>query len=235
MAIRPETLTLRGMSEDLLERIEVETGPSPTHAVLWLHGLGASGHDFEGLLPYLDLSGTAPTRFVFPHAPSMPVTLNHGMVMPAWYDILSMDLKRRADEDGVRASAARLTDLIRHENERGIPSERIVLAGFSQGGAVAVHAGLRHPETLCGIMALSTYLVCDETLDAERSPANRATPIFQAHGTYDPMVPVDRGVGLRERLVGLGYDVRYHDYPMQHEVCPDEIVDISAWLRERLT
>jgi phospholipase/carboxylesterase len=222
------------MSEALLNCVEIE--PSGTHraSVLWLHGLGADGHDFEPIVPELGLDEALGIRFVFPHAPRIPVTLNGGFVMPAWYDIEEMDLKRRHDEAGIRASAAQIEALIAREKAKGIPAEKILLAGFSQGGAIAVFTGLRHAERLAGIVALSTYLVCEEKLDEERSEVNAGLPVFQAHGTLDPMVPHERGSALRERLEALGYPVQWHEYPMQHQVCLEEIQAIGRFLSERL-
>jgi phospholipase/carboxylesterase len=223
------------MNDALLPCVEVEPPSGPaTGSVVWLHGLGADGHDFEPLVPYLGPGDDHRIRFVFPHAPRIPVTINMGFVMPAWYDIVQMDLRRAHDESGVRASQARVEALLARELQRGVPASRIVLAGFSQGGAVAVHTALRHPERLAGVLALSTYLVCEDSLEAERSAANRDVPLFQAHGTADPMVPVDRGVAARDRLRELGYDVTWKTYPMEHQVHPDEIRDIGAWLGERL-
>lgn len=224
---------------ELLERVEIHPAggaSSADRAVIWLHGLGADGHDFEPVVPYLGLAEDLKqsTRFVFPHAPRRPVTINMGMVMPAWYDIQQTDLRRQYDEAGVRASAAQVRALIAHENGRGVPTERIVLAGFSQGGAIALFEGLRHPETLAGIMALSCYLVGEDSLDQQRHPANQATPIFQAHGDLDPMVPIARGQEARERLVASGYRVDWHTYPMGHQVHPDEITEIGAWLNRVL-
>jgi len=216
----------------VLPCVEIEPAGPARFSVIWLHGLGADGHDFEPIVPELGLEDAA-VRFVFPHAPAIPVTINGGMVMPAWYDITNLDLARRHDEAGIRRSAAALERLVEREHARGVPSGRIVLAGFSQGGAVALHAALRHPEPLLGIVALSTYLVLAETLEAERSQANLRTPIFQAHGTFDPMVQVERGRSSYERLAALGYDVVWHDYPMQHQVCWEEIRDLSAWLCAR--
>ncbi len=220
---------------ELLPSVEIEPrSGAATHSVVWLHGLGANGHDFEPIVPELGLPADAAVRFVFPHAPQIPVTLNMGMVMPAWYDIQEMDLRRRHDEAGIRRSAQQVAALLARENQRGVSDERIVLAGFSQGGAIALFQGLRHPQTLAGILALSTYLVCEESLDAEASAANRATPILQMHGDYDPMVTPDRGAACRDALSVRGYAVDYRTYPMQHAVCMEQIVDIGAWLGERL-
>ncbi len=221
---------------ELLPAVELEPScgaESARHSVLWLHGLGADGHDFEPIVPELGIPDEAAVRFVFPHAPSQPVSINMGMVMPAWYDIVSVDLGRKHDEAGIERSALALRALIRRENERGVPSERIILAGFSQGGAIALHTGLRFEEPLLGIVALSTYLVCEERLAEERSAANAGVPIFQAHGTLDPMVVPERGVAARERLRALGYGVDWHEYPMQHQVCVEEIQELSKWFRAR--
>jgi len=226
---------VRAMSE-LLSCVELEppNGNAATAAVLWLHGLGADGHDFVEAVPHLGL-GEAPVRFVFPNAPAIPVTLNAGMVMPAWYDIRDMDLRRRHDEAGIRRSAEQIEALIAREvDDRGVPAERIVLAGFSQGGAMALHVGLRHRARLAGIVALSTYLVSEDSLGEEVAAANRETPIFQAHGTVDPMVAVERGAAARDRLRAMGYEVAWHDYPMAHQVCLEELEAIGAFLRERL-
>jgi phospholipase/carboxylesterase len=163
------------------------------------------------------------------------VTLNMGMKMRAWYDILDLDLDRRHDEEGIRKSATQIEALIQREKDRGIPSNRIILAGFSQGGAIALHVGLRHEEPLAGVMALSTYLVCEETIEAECSKANGDVPIFQAHGSSDPMVTPDRGEAARARLTELGHDVEWRTYPMPHSVCDEEIVDIATWIRSRFT
>ncbi|MAG63113.1 carboxylesterase [Candidatus Woesearchaeota archaeon] len=222
------------MTTQLLDCVEVEPQAEATAAIIWLHGLGADGHDFPPIVPELGLPEGHGIRFVFPHAAQIPVTVNGGMVMPAWYDILGMDFERRVDEEGVRASAERIELLMDRERGRGIPSERILLAGFSQGGAIALHVGLRSPETLAGIVALSTYIACDANLDEERSPANHGIPIFQAHGSMDPMVPMALGQAARERLEGLEYCVEWHEYPMQHQVCLEEIQALGAWLRERL-
>ena len=222
------------MTTQLLDCVEVEPEAEANAAIIWLHGLGADGHDFPPIVPELGLPNGHGVRFVFPHAEPMPVTVNGGMVMPAWYDILGMDFERRVDEAGVRASAARIEHLVDRERKRGIASGRILLAGFSQGGAIALHVGLRSQEALAGIVALSTYIACDANLDEERSPANHEIPIFQAHGSMDPMVPMALGQAARERLEGLGYSVDWHDYPMQHQVCTEEIQALGAWLQERL-
>lgn len=216
--------------DDLLETIEHQTGDAPTTSVIVLHGLGADGSDFVPLVQELDLRAIGPVRFVFPHAPTMPVTINGGYEMRAWYDILGADLVRREDEAGLRASQRRVAALIDRERQRGVPAERIVLAGFSQGCAMALLTGLRYPERLAGIVGLSGYLPLPAQLDAERHDANRLVPIFLAHGTADPVVPMARALASRETLRGLGYDVEWHDYPMPHSVCVEEIGDLNAWL-----
>jgi phospholipase/carboxylesterase len=202
--------------------------------VIWLHGLGADGHDFEPIVPYLGLDEQLRVRFVFPHAPKRPVTLNMGMIMPAWYDIRAGDLRRDHDVHGIADSAEHVRALIAREHDRGIPFERIVLAGFSQGGAMALYVGLRHPEKFAGILALSSYLILEDGLESEASRANRDTQIFQAHGQWDPMVPLERGAAARDRLSALDYDVQWTTYPMAHEVCPQEIEDVGIWLTRRL-
>ena len=214
----------------LLPRVELESAPHPTAAVIWLHGLGADGHDFAGLVPELDLSNCPPIRFVFPHAPSMPVTVNGGYVMPAWYDILGPDLVSQQDAAGIQASERAIVALIAQEVARGIPAERIVLAGFSQGCAMALHTGLRLPQRLAGIMALSGYLPLADRFTAERHPANAQTPVFMAHGTQDPVVVIARGEASRDALAALGQPVEWHSYPMPHSLHPREISDVSAFL-----
>ncbi|MEM1451697.1 MAG: dienelactone hydrolase family protein [Planctomycetota bacterium] len=221
-------------SSSLLDCVVLEPGRPANASVVWLHGLGASGHDFPPIVPELGLPKDHAVRFVFPHAPAIPVTVNGGMVMPAWYDILGMDFDRRVDEAGVRRSAESARALLEREKASGIPADRIVLAGFSQGGAIALHEGVRHPERLAGILALSTYLACDCDIEGERSEANAATPILQCHGTQDPMVTPAMGEAARERLTALGYEVEWHTYPMAHQVCAEEIDEIGRWLRARL-
>ena len=218
----------------LLPRVELESAPNPSAAVIWLHGLGADGHDFAGLVPELDLSHCPPIRFVFPHAPSMPVTVNGGYVMPAWYDILGPNLISQQDAAGIQSSERAIVALIAHEVARGIPADRIVLAGFSQGCAMALHTGLRLPQHLAGIMALSGYLPLADRLAAERHPANAQTPVFMAHGTQDPVVVIARGEASRDTLAALGQPVQWHSYPMPHSLHPQEISDISAFLAQVL-
>jgi phospholipase/carboxylesterase len=215
---------------DRLEAIEIETAESPGASVIWMHGLGADGHDFVDVVPELGLPARPGVRFVFPHAPMRPVTINGGYVMRAWYDIRDDGGVRREDAAGVRASQKAIEALIAREKERGVPAAAIVLAGFSQGGAMALHTALRHPERLAGVMALSCSLPLAEALAAEAAPANRDVPIFMAHGTHDPMIPMARALRARETLAGLGYRLEWHEYPMPHSVCLDEIRDISAWL-----
>jgi phospholipase/carboxylesterase len=216
-------------TQDLLDAIEIESAPSPTAAVIWLHGLGADGHDFVDIVPMLGLKALG-TRFVFPHAPMRPVTINGGAVMRAWYDVRGDAGVRREDEAGVRESQQRIEALIAREKTRGIPAGRIVLAGFSQGGAMALQTGLRHPERLAGIMALSCFLPLTDTVAAEVAPANRDVPIFMAHGTHDPLIPLARARHAYELLTSLGYRIEWHEYPIPHSVSPTEIRDISAWL-----
>jgi len=221
----------------LLEAVEIESGKNPTAAVIWMHGLGADGNDFVPIVNEIELDGAPAIRFVFPHAPMRPVTINNGYVMRAWYDVSFGDLEgqsRLADERGVRESQAHITALIEREAKRGVGAEHIVLAGFSQGGAIALQTGLRYPRKLAGVMALSTYLPLAESLLQEAAPANKTTPIFMAHGTYDPVVPLMMGAGSMTLLTGLGYAVEWRQYPMPHSVCPEEIQDIGAWLQKIL-
>lgn len=218
---------------DMLRTVEAETGRPVRASVIWLHGLGADGHDFEPIVPYLGTEELG-VRFVFPHASRRAVTINMGLIMPAWYDILGLEAGSGVDEKGMRASASQVEALVAREKERGVPAARIVLAGFSQGGVIALFVALRHAETLAGAMALSTYLPDVASRDGELSAANAALPVFQAHGEADPMIPVERGEQARDRLLALGHPVVFKSYPMQHEVCPDEIADVAAWLRERL-
>lgn len=211
--------------------VEIEPATRADAAVIWLHGLGASGHDFEPIVPELNLPASMAVRFVFPHAPEMPVTINGGWVMPAWYDILAMDLERVVDEQQLQASADAVTRLIEREIARGIDSRRIVLAGFSQGGAVAYQAALSFDRPLGGLMALSTYFATHASLQPH--PANRALPIHLFHGSHDPVVQEQMGLLALERLRAMGYQPGYSSYPMEHEVCWQEIGDISGWLQLR--
>ena len=218
----------------MLEAVEIETGRNPTGTVIWLHGLGADGHDFAPIVPQLVAPEERPLRFVFPHAMVRPVTVNGGMSMRAWYDILGFNRGIPHDEVGIRASDAEVIALIRRENERGIRSSHIVLGGFSQGGAISLFSGPRYPDRLAGIMGLSCYMLLEDLLPAERTRANYQTPIFLAHGTQDPVVEVRRGDEARQLLEAGGYPVEWHTYPMPHSVCPQEIGDIAAWLRKVL-
>lgn len=213
---------------ELLDAIEIETAKNPSASVIWLHGLGADGNDFAPIVPALHLPRAA-IRFVFPHAPVQPVTINGGMRMRAWYDITDGAI-RREDESGVRASQTLIEALIAREKERGTAANRLVLAGFSQGGAIALQTGLRHSERVAGIMALSTYLPIADKFAAEASKPNRDAPIFMAHGSYDPVIPLARAEQSRGLLQSLGYKVEWREYPMPHSVCPEEVGDISAWL-----
>lgn len=221
------------MSQNTLEAIEVETGAKPAASVIWMHGLGADGNDFVPIVHELDLSGAPDIRFVFPHAPMQPVSINNGYVMRAWYDVRWGDLEGRtkhADEHGVRASQAAIVQLIEREISRGSAAANIVLAGFSQGGAVALQTGLRYPQKLAGVMALSTYLPLAESFAQEASAENRKIPIFMAHGLDDGVIQHAVGTQSRDVLEQNGYDVEWHEYPMQHSVCLDEIRDIGLWL-----
>ena len=222
------------MPVDLLEAIEIETAPKPDAAVIWMHGLGADGHDFEPIVPELRLSAATRVRFVFPHAPLRPVTINQGHVMRAWYDIRALAGVRREDEAGVRQSARQIEALLARERQRGIAPGRLVIAGFSQGGAMALHVGLRHPDRLAGILALSCYLPLANTLDTERSPANRDVPIFWAHGLHDPMIPQAMAEQGRAQLGELGYRIDWHQYPIPHSVSAEEIADVARWLERVL-
>ena len=219
----------------LLDCITIESAPNPTAAIIWMHGLGASGDDFAAIVPELNLTSCPAIRFVFPHAPAVPVTLNGGYVMPAWYDIFGTELGagavRQEDAKGIKKSQQDIEALIAHEVARGIHPSKIVLAGFSQGCAMALHVGLRHPAKLAGIMALSGYLPLASTVATERSAANANTLIYMAHGTQDPVVILSRAEASRDVLASLGYSIQWHTYPMPHSVHPREIADISAFLK----
>ena len=212
----------------LPEAVEVTTGRNPVGSVIWLHGLGADGHDFEPIVPELRLPADLPLRFVFPHAPLRPVTINGGMSMRAWYDILSLDTAGRADTKGVLESTALLEALVDREIERGIEPGKIVLAGFSQGGAIAINAALHAKRRLAGLMALSTYIPLPAEVSA--SAGYRDLPVFMAHGSFDPMLPMQWGRASADTLTEAGFAVEWHDYPMAHAVCPEEIMDIRTWL-----
>ena len=210
--------------------VEIETGPKPTATVIWLHGLGDDGHGWSEVVPALGIPRPLAVRFLFPHAPVMPVTINNGYPMRAWYDIRENDFNNRADLEGVRRSQALVEAMIARETTRGIPARRVVLAGFSQGGAIALHAGLRHPERLAGIVALSAYLIAPASLATEASDANRDIPIFMAHGTLDPVVQFRWAELSRQALVAAGYAVEWRTYPMPHSAVPEEIAAIGAFL-----
>ena len=210
------------------DTVEVVTGEKPTGSIIWLHGLGADGHDFEPIVGQLRLPDSLALRFVFPHAPVRPVTINGGMAMRAWYDILSFDSEGRADRDGLLQSSALLEALVSREIDRGIPSQKIVIAGFSQGGAVAIHTALQSQHNIAGLMALSTYMALPD--DVENAVARKDLPIFMAHGNFDPVLRLEWGRSSADKLIASGYDVEWHSYPMAHAVCPQEIADISAWL-----
>ncbi|MEM1091764.1 MAG: alpha/beta fold hydrolase [Pseudomonadota bacterium] len=217
-----------------LESVTVETGAAPTCCVIWLHGLGADGHDFEPVVPQLKWAEAPDVRYIFPHAPIQPVTINGGMQMRAWYDILGLDLESRVDEGGIRASAGQVQAILDEQIEKGISSDRIVLAGFSQGGAVALMLGLTYAKPLAGIIALSTYLPLTEQLEDERSTENANTPIFWGHGRVDPVVAYGLGEMSAARLRQWGYSVGWHDYPVAHGVHPQEISDLRDWLQSCL-
>lgn len=219
-------------ASELLACVETQTGPHPERAVIWLHGLGADGHDFEPIVPELGLRQAV--RFVFPHAPVRPVTLNQGYRMRAWYDIIGLDRRAAQDEAGIRQSAGQIEALIAREGARGVPPERIVLAGFSQGGAIALHTGLRQDAALAGVMALSTYLPLEAQFAQERTAASQNVPVFMAHGTADPVLACALGEHSRDLLESLGYPVEWHAYPMAHQVCLEEIHAVSAWLQRVL-
>jgi phospholipase/carboxylesterase len=217
----------------MLEHIELCTGPDPKGTVIWMHGLGADGWDFVTIVRELQLPEDLPLRFIFPHAPTRPVTINNGYVMRAWYDIAMMELQRLPDERGIRESQKQIEELLDREYSRGIASDKIVLAGFSQGGAIALQTGLRHAKPLGGILALSTYLTLGDSLAAEASPANKEIPILMVHGSEDPVVPMALAEQSRDTLKQHGYGVRWLDYPMPHSVCMEEVVAISEWLTDR--
>ncbi len=224
------------MTTQLLETVEIESGANPTAAVIWMHGLGADANDFVPIVKELDLSNCPAIRFVFPNAPQIPVTLNGGYIMRAWYDIAAAgtDINKREDGTGLRQSQQQINALIARENARGIPTDKIILAGFSQGCAMSLQTGLRHPQKLAGIMGLSGYVPLADKVATERHAANQDTPIFLVHGTSDPVIPIQRAQQSRDLLLSLGYSIEWHDYWMQHSVSPQEIIDIGNWLRKVL-
>lgn len=213
----------------------LETGENPEHAVVWLHGLGADGHDFEPIVPQLSSASRRPVRFIFPHAPVRPVTINAGMAMRAWYDILGAEIDREQDAAGIHESVGLIDALLDEQIDAGIAPGNIVLAGFSQGGAIALRCGLARPQTLCGLIGLSTYLVEAKTLDEWASEAGRSMPVFMGHGSHDPIVGVDLGEASAKRLKAAGYEVAWQTWPMPHAVCPEEIEALDGWLEQRLS
>jgi phospholipase/carboxylesterase len=218
----------------MLDTHVIETGPDPRTTLIVLHGLGADGHDFVPICGELNLQALGAVRYVFPHAPERPVTINNGHVMRAWYDILGVDLVRREDEAGLRESQRQIAELIDRERARGVPAERIVVMGFSQGCAMALMTALRYPERLGGAVGLSGYLPLAATTAAERAAANADLPLFLAHGSQDPVVALARGTASRDALQALGHAVEWHDYPMPHSVCMEEIQHLNAWLLKQL-
>ena len=218
-----------------LQVLEAQTGENPVATILIMHGLGADGRDFVPIAEQLDLSSVGPVRYLFPNAPSIPVTVNGGYVMPAWYDILASDLVKREDEVGLRRSQAQIEELISNEKARGIPANRIVVAGFSQGCAMSLMVGLRHAETLAGIVGMSGYLPLAATMADEHSAASLETPIFMAHGTRDGVVALPRATASRDALAIMGYAIEWHEYAMEHSVCPQEVLDLEAFLKRVLT
>ncbi len=234
-AVNMRCFTLLGEAAvDTAETVELGGGEKPDGTVIWLHGLGADGHDFEPIVAELDLDEQADLRFVFPHAPVRPVTINAGVPMRAWYDVISLDRAGPQDEAGIRDSAATLKRLIEREHDRGVDYDRIVLAGFSQGGAIAIHTAMRFPEKLAGLMALSTWMPLEATIDTEvmQCPETqpRDLPVLMAHGSFDPMLPISEGQNARDIMQKAGFDVQWHDYPMAHAVCAEEIAEIRSWL-----
>ncbi len=217
--------------QESAEAVVLASATPATASVIWLHGLGADGHDFVPIVPELRLPASLAVRFVFPHAPMRPVTINNGMRMRAWYDIKDLSASGVPDEAGIRDSAAILAKFIQRERDAGIEARRIVIAGFSQGGAIALHAALRHPERLAGVMALSAYIPLRSALAAEAASANRDIPILMCHGRFDPVLPMQLGSASRDLLRAAGYAVEWREYPMQHQVCLEEIQDISGWLQ----
>ena len=219
------------MTTELLASIEVETGNDPTHSIIWLHGLGADGNDFVSIVDELHLPPEKSIRFIFPHAPQRPVTINGGYIMRAWYDIYHVDFNHRQDDTGIHASQKEIDTLIDRERQRGIITRNIVLAGFSQGGALVLQTGLRQSQPLAGIIALSCYLPLANTLTSEASSANAGIPILMTHGIHDSVIPITYAIASRDKLLTAGYAVEWHEYPMAHSVCSQEIADIGYWLR----
>lgn len=221
-------------SDPALETVEISSGQNPSAAVIWLHGLGADGHDFEPIVPQLAWPGAPDIRYVFPHAPVRPVTINGGMAMRAWYDILTLTSERGHDREGVVDSVNQVAGLLQREIANGIPPERIIIAGFSQGGAVALQLALRYPRSLAGVVALSSYMLFADRIESQRSEANARLAAFVAHGTVDPVVPIAMGESAAKQLESMGHPVEWHTYPMAHAVCPEEIQHLRDWMRTRL-
>jgi len=217
----------------IIEHIELVTGADPKGTVIWMHGLGADCWDFVSVVKELGLPADLPLRFIFPQAPARAITINNGQVMPGWYDISMAELHRKPDEAGVRQSQASIDQLVAREIGRGIAAEKIILAGFSQGGAIALQVGLRHRESLGGILALSTYLTLEDSLAVEATIANTNIPILMAHGTQDPLIPLSLALASRAKIEARGYKVDWHEYPMPHSVCMEEIEDIGVWIQAR--
>lgn len=222
------------MTQATLDFIEHKTSDNPTHAIIWLHGLGADGNDFVPMVEAIQLPAHASLHFIFPHAPAMPVTLNGGMVMPAWYDIYSLDREAKQDAAGIKKSAAQIEQLIDYLMAAGYKSEQIFIAGFSQGGAMALYTGLCYPKRLAGIIALSCYLPIADEFEKNRSEANNNTPIFLAAGEIDPVVPIHFSRQSKRKLLSLNYQIAWHHYPMEHQVCPQEVADLQAWLEKQI-
>lgn len=222
------------MPTNYLDCIEVEPSQTAKASIIWLHGLGADGHDFEAIVPQLRISPELAIRFIFPNAPIRAITINNGYRMSGWYDITGNDFRAREDIEGIQQSADSIAALIKRENERGVPTHKIIVAGFSQGAAIALHTGLRYPETLAGILALSGYLPLAHTLPTEASAANRKTSIMMAHGQFDPMVQLKWAEHSRDYLLHLNYTVSWHTYPMEHAVCGEEILQIANWIKQVL-
>lgn len=235
IAVKSALSQHKPMPNQELTTVVIEPQGNPRSAIIWMHGLGADAHDFEPIVPHLQIPPQLGLRFIFPNAPVRPVTVNGGMAMRAWYDILGMDIPRSEDAAGVRASAELITALIEEQKNQGIPAERIVLAGFSQGGAMALHTGLRYPQRLAGILALSCYIPLVNTLAEERHSANHGLPIFMAHGSFDPVIPIQYGRASKQHLTELGYSIESHEYPLGHEVNLEEIKAIGNWLKNVLS
>ena len=217
----------------IIQHLELTTGAEPKGTIIWMHGLGADCWDFVSIVKELGLPADLPLRFIFPQAPSRPITINNGQVMPGWYDISMAELQRKPDEAGVRQSQAAIVELIAREVGRGIAADKIILAGFSQGGAIALQTGLRYREALGGIMALSTYLTLDDSLAAEATIANANIPIFMAHGTEDQLIPLALAQSSRTKMAAQGYKIEWREYPMPHSVCMEEIEEIGVWILAR--